>query len=127
MESNVYTELIGRLRGDIQLQLPTGYRLGKVIKTDPITINVAGINLSGDDLMINALLLKHPRNVEMNMITGNLSASVNCSEGSISSISVTSGSINSVATLDYCLTKGDSVLLLPIEDEQRFIILCKVV
>lgn len=55
MEDNPYAVLANMLRQSNNNQLSL-YR-GKVIKTAPLTIDVAGITLSGNELMVNASIL----------------------------------------------------------------------
>lgn len=54
MEDNPYALLANMMRPpENQLSL---YQ-GKIIKVSPLTINVAGITLSGNELMVNASIL----------------------------------------------------------------------
>ena len=128
MDGDPYADLVSRLRKDAREQSSTLWRLGKVISSDPLTINVAGINLSKDDLMTNAYLLEHEENVSVESISGTLSASVDCSQGAISSLTISEGDITAICTVKSALSVGDTVLLLPVDSEQqKFIVLCKVV
>lgn len=83
MEENPYSLLLKNIRNDIRKRIPPAFRLGTVIETNPLRIDVAGT------VQTNESLLK--------------------SEG-----------------LDI-FTRGERLLLIPIEEEQRYIILCKVV
>lgn len=55
MEDNPFAVLAGMLKSgnDNQIFL---YQ-GKIVKVSPLTINVAGITLSGNELMVNASIL----------------------------------------------------------------------
>lgn len=83
MEDNPFTMMIKNIRDDNKAQMPILFRYGKVITTNPLTIDVAGV------IQKESVFLK-----------------------------------NSLLTL---FNQDDLLLLLPIEDEQRYIIICKVV
>lgn len=83
LQNNPFSVLVGTIRGDTKAQLPTSYRLGTVISTSPIIVDVAGNNQDKDSLLKNELITD--------------------------------------------LKTGDNLLLAPIDDEQRYIIICKVV
>lgn len=83
MEDNPFSMIVNKIREDNRTQIPASYRIGKVVTTIPLSVDVSGILLDGDELLKNYEL----KNLEID----------------------------------------DSLLLIPIEDEQRYIILCKVV
>lgn len=53
MEGNPYVNLITTLREDAMGQIPIYYRLGKVVSTDPLRIEVGGTIQEGSDLLRN--------------------------------------------------------------------------
>lgn len=83
MEDNPYSALINNIREDIKSRTPVSYRYGRVITSNPLTVEVAGTVQESSELLKNSLLTS--------------------------------------------FTANDWLLLLPIENEQRYIIVCKVV
>lgn len=83
MEDNPFSMIVNKIREDNKAQIPASFRIGKVVSTVPLTVDVSGILLDNYELQKN----------------------------------------NELKIFEI----GDLLLLVPIEDEQRFIILCKVV
>jgi hypothetical protein len=83
MEDNPYSVLVNNIREDIKSRTPVSYRHGRVITSNPLTVEVAGTVQESSELLKNSLLTS--------------------------------------------FTANDWLLLLPIENEQRYIIVCKVV
>ena len=98
MEDNPYSIFVNKFK-PISNQL-TMY-IGEVTNISPLTISTAGITLSGDELRVNAAMLKHNALISMPDKTE-----------------------NSEITPD--LAVGDTVILLTV-DTQLFYVLCKVV
>ena len=117
MEDNPYS-LFAQLMKPPETQLKL-YK-GEVIKISPLTINAAGIELSGNELMVNAAMLKHNASVSMVDVSGSLSASP------VDTLTISSGNISATSEIFPDLAIGDSVLLLT-TDAQLFYVLCKVV
>ena len=112
MEDNPYSKFVSILKpSDNSLSLFHG----KVIKTAPLTIDAAGITLSGNELMVNATLLKH--DIYISDVSGSLSTDS-------SELTITDGELE--AKCMPSLLAGDTVLLLTL-DQQLFYVLCKVV
>lgn len=112
MEDNPYSQFIGLIKpSDNSLSLFQG----RVIKTAPLTIDAAGITVSGKELMVNATLLKH--DVSVSDASGSLSTDS-------SELTITDGELEIKCIPS--LTAGDTVLLLTL-DQQLFYVLCKVV
>lgn len=91
---------------------------GTVTSLSPLVVDFAGIRITGNGLRVNAALLQR----SIRNTTGNLPASVNCTYGSIHSISIQGGTLQ----YDIDLKVGDSLCLLT-GDDQVFYVLCKVV
>lgn len=83
MEDNPFAAIVKTMREDNKAQIPVSFRLGTVISTIPVKVDIAGIVQEEKDLLKNSLI--------------------------------------------NFLNTGDRLLLIPIEDEQRYIIICKVV
>lgn len=83
MEDNPFAAMVMAMREDSRKQIPAGFRLGTVISSSPLAVEVAGIAQDADSLLKNSLLTSFDTN--------------------------------------------DKLLLIPIEEEQRYIIVCKVV
>jgi len=83
MEENPFAKIIQVIRQEYDELSRAPYRIGRVVRTDPLRILVAGLEREASDFEKNA-------------------------------------------ALDF-FEVGDRVLLLPDEDEQSYIILCKVV
>lgn len=113
MEDNPYAVLVNILKqsNDSQLAL---YQ-GKVIKISPLTIDAAGITLSGNELMVSSTLLQ--QNISMTNVSGDLTAQ-------LTNLNISTGRLSAKLTPD--LRVGDTVLLLTM-DQQLFYVLCKVV
>lgn len=113
MEDNPFAVLAGMLKSgnDNQIFL---YQ-GKIVKVSPLTIDAAGITLSGNELMVNTSLLQQI--ISINNISGELTTYS-------SEIDVSDGKLTAKFVPD--LKVGDTVLLLTL-DQQLFYVLCKVV
>jgi hypothetical protein len=83
MENNPFSGIINMIREDSRTLIPVNYRLGTVISTAPIIIEVAGTSQDAKAFLKNDTIID--------------------------------------------LETGDILFLVPIEDEQRYIIICKVV
>jgi len=128
MEDNPYSRFVGLLKQEsnrITKYQATMHR-GEVVKTSPLTIRTAGIDITGNELMVNTNMLKHAASVSMTEILGILTATVDCAQGAINNISISDGNITTSAELIPDLSVGDNVLLLT-NDGQLFYVLCKVV
>lgn len=83
MNSNPFASMVQIIRNDNKSNSSVGYRLGRVITTMPLTVEVAGTRQAGNRLLKNDALI----------------------------------------TFEI----GDRLFLVPIEQEQRYVIICKVV
>lgn len=99
MQDNPYSALAGMFgRNKTALSL----YVGRVTKTAPLTVTVEGIDLSGDELKLNASMRPHTADVDLPGI----------------------GTVTAEITPEINI--GDEHLLLT-TDEQVFYVLCKVV
>ncbi|ACL22805.1 hypothetical protein Dhaf_4810 [Desulfitobacterium hafniense DCB-2] len=124
MEDNPYTRLLETMRGEAKEQLPTSYRLGKVVNVNPLKVSTSGIILSGDDLLINGGIARRTEALSMSELSGNLTGTFH---GDTGNLAVSGGSMSATAGIEGSLAEGDTVLLISLEDNQKFIVLCKVV
>lgn len=110
------------------------WRTGTVLSVAPLAVDLGGIRLSGGDLLVNAGLL--PRSYPVSVaktgetMTG-VSGSFSDEEGghtlSSGELSAQGGTLAGVLTEGAgALLPGDRVVLLT-QDDQTFILLCKVV
>ena len=83
MEDNPFLSMVKTIKQVSKSQIPTNFRFGTVVTSDPLQLDVAGTIQDKDSVLKNS-------------------------------------TINT-------FTEGDILLLIPIEEEQRYIILCKVV
>jgi len=112
MEDNPYSLLAQIMRPGTGRQIAL-YR-GRVIKASPLEVDVAGITVSGAELMVNAEMVPYAADLDLDDVSGGLNGQA------------VSGSLNAAAQIRPTLAAGDTVLLLT-EDQQLFYILCKVV
>ena len=124
MEDNPYVKFLGAMRDEARGQMPEVYRFGTVESVAPLTISTSGILLSKDDLLINAGITERTETISMSETSGDLAGTIN---GNSSTFYISGGNMSTTASIELSLTKGDNVLLIPIDDNQKFIILCKVV
>ena len=136
MEGNAYSELAnmineaGRPKGPVG---PAHLRLGTVLTAEPLKVDVAGTIQEAERFYISHRLVKdHQELLELDCsgVNGNLSIQASCGYGSHSSMSVSSGTLNTprclAAQAEPVLKAGDEVLLLT-EDDQTFYLMDKVV
>lgn len=94
--------------------------LGEVISPNPLTIRVGEIQLSSSDLLVaDDLISGYKRTVKIPTTL----ASGSTSQGSISSISIPDAEI----TFTNGLSAGDVLAVYPINDNQLYVILSRVV
>ena len=122
MQENAYSELVSIMREAAKPKGPMG----------PIHLRL-GVVLEADRFYISHRLVKdHQELLELDCsgVNGNLSIQASCGYGSHSSMSVSSGTLNTprclAAQAEPVLKTGDEVLLLT-EDDQTFYLMDKVV
>lgn len=136
MQENAYSELVSIMRETAKPKGPMGpihLRLGVVLEADPLKVDVAGTIQEAERFYISHRLVKgHQELLELDCsgVNGNLSIQASCGYGSHSSMSVSSGTLNTprcvAAQAEPVLKAGDEVLLLT-EDDQTFYLMDKVV
>ena len=57
MEGTPFAQFLPTLKGVAQEQIRPGFRLGIVKSISPLTVEIAGLQYHGDELMINDLLI----------------------------------------------------------------------
>lgn len=130
---NPFITTIKLMRQNGEINNPTPFFIGEVISASPLLIQVGDIQLEREDVLINEMLLSgYERKLELH--TTNATGQTASSSGgsgyaeyashshSISNIAIKDGTYK---TLDDFL-KGDKLVLLMSQDQQQFIVLCKV-
>ena len=136
MKEDAYSALASMMREAGRPSGPMGpihLRLGTVLAADPQKVDVAGTIQEAERFYISHRLVKdHQELLELDCsgVNGNLSIQASCGYGSHSSMSVSSGTLNTprcvAAQAEPVLKAGDEVLLLT-EDDQTFYLMDKVV
>ncbi|WRS27211.1 DUF2577 family protein [Oscillospiraceae bacterium MB08-C2-2] len=115
IQDNPYSTLLGVIRTDSDERKTSSWRLGVIASISPLLVRLGGHLLSGADLRINPSLLG-----------GSRAISISNASSTLGGESV-SGELAGTAHWSGMLEPGDQVILLPSDDGQQFIILCKVV
>lgn len=124
MEDNPYVKMAeGMKNAGRTRQL---LRMGIVTSTAPLVIQSGGIPLSGNDLYVNRMLLGYGEKVSLQDVNGTLNATCDCEQGSIQKLTVAGGVLSAGINHPLSLAVGDTVALLS-EDDQTYVVLCKVV
>lgn len=130
---NPFITTIKLMRQNGEVNNPTPFFIGEVTSITPLIIQVGDIQLEREDVLINEILLAgYERKLEL-YTTNATGQTVNSSGGSgyaeyashshgISNIAIKDGTYK---TLDD-FTKGDKLVLLMSQDQQQFVVLCKV-
>lgn len=106
MEDNPYSAIINTMKNAANEVLPAGYRIGTVISGIPLMVDIGGAQQDRSALVF--------------MVTSQpVTAITETAEGHVHTVNI------SVGQPKY--ERGDKLLLIPIEDEQRYIILSKLV
>lgn len=122
-EENPYTGLLGMMREEGAARNPSGCILGEVQSVQPLKVLAGGLDLDGDDLLVNATLLSgYARQVSY-----------------AGSVCESSGFSGKLTAADDFLKKGDLVLLVPSQPvttgdaaesssgQQQYFLVCKLV
>lgn len=127
-QDNPYASILNTVRGVNRRMHRAAWGLGIVTSKNPLVIKYGDHDLSGKDLLVNYHLVPgHKEKTTLQNISGTLGASVDCEHGSITKIDVSSGTLESTGIFGGVLEAGDHVAMLCAEDQQTFIVLCKVV
>ncbi|MBZ9635580.1 DUF2577 domain-containing protein [Clostridium sp. FP1] len=127
---NPYSGIVNHMREQGAKYNPPAIQIGIVISNDPLTIKVGDLQISKDNLLIADYLLKDYK-MEINMPstegTGIMSSTIVGDHGNhthtINKLGITKGTIN----LRIGLIKDDEVIVFATKDEQKYIILARVV
>ncbi len=114
-----YSEFVKEMRKNGTYYNPSGVEIGQVIESNPLTIKASDLTLSKDNLLIADYLLN---NYSRQINLSSTNASGNTTNGNITSIGISNGTINFTDTLK----KDDLVALIQV-NSTTFIILCRVV
>ena len=134
-EDDPFFSLIGMMQEEGKAFNPTPFFIGKIVATEPLTVQVGDITIDRQNMKISSNLLGgYGRKVSIAEAgatgrTGSEAYSTNEAEAFASH----EHSIESVGIPDTWLTMtdgfyvGDEVVLLASEDKQQYVLLCKVV
>ena len=149
MNENPIASIVNAMQTEGARFNPPSLCVGKVIQPEPLQIQVGDLMLDREDLLVSDILLNsYSRNIQLatkgtSSISGTLSSSTESASGGSGDSSFASHShgINASATLDGTvnlevegaitfktyLKKDDLIALMPTEDSQIYVALCKVV
>ncbi len=108
MEGNPYVNLIAALREDTTERTPTHLRLGKVISISPLKVEISGTVQEREQILLNNSLYQGNENIKLKRTSDGVETEYH-------------------APSRLKIQAGDTVLVLPMEEEQKFILICKVV
>lgn len=126
MEENPFDLMISTLRGTAT---PAGLVLGKVLSAKPIKLLVGGNTLEKDRLLCNPALLRgYTVPARMEHPIGALEINASCANGAHLGMTVNGGTLETdVIRSEDAWKIGDQLVMLPVEEAQRYIILCQAV
>ena len=116
MEDNPYLRLAGLLDGGTA---PAGLTFGKVTSAAPLKVLVGGNTMEGGELLCNAALV-----TKTVKVGGELAGNGSVGDSSGTASLALEGELE---RKDAAWRVGEQLLMLPIEDAQRYVIICKVV
>lgn len=119
MSSNPYQALLDAFEGGSSPA--EGLVLGRVTSAAPLKVLVGGNTMEAAELLCNADLVATAEVVAQLAGTGSITG------GDMSLSGPASFELTGTMARRNVLAAGDQLLMLPIEDAQRYIILCKVV
>lgn len=132
-QDNPYLSFVQSMREEGAASNPTPFLIGEVLHHNPLLIQVGEIQLEREDVLINEFLLAgYERRLQLNVTTatGNTdSTSGGSGDDSFASHSHVVSTIGikdgAYKTLDD-FSKGDKLLMLMSQDQQEFVVVCKV-
>lgn len=128
MEDNPYRAFLDVVRTEAAETAPTGLCLGVVTSPSPLKVLTGGNTLEAGELLAAAHLLAGETAAVRAELAGSLEIDASCPAGSHSAAGVTGGALAGTITRTAAgFRAGDRLLMLPIEEAQRYIIICKVV
>ncbi|KUO58970.1 MAG: hypothetical protein APF84_05815 [Gracilibacter sp. BRH_c7a] len=127
---NPYSDLIAIMQSQGTKYNPPHLKIGKVTNPLPqLLIIVDELQLDRDNLLMSEHLLDHTR-------TAGMAATAGCGETAPAEVGEHGVHSHNIAQVGFaegeinfreCLRQGDLVALLPLEKQQTYIVLCKVV
>lgn len=118
--NNPYVELIEQMKQHGSAYNPPSILLGEVISDNPLIVTIGDLQINKENIYISDLLLSnYKRKIKIPITT----ATGIAGEHNISSIGINNAEIDFIDSLK----SGDTVCIMPMEDRQTYIILCKVV
>lgn len=127
-QENPYAAIVDTMKSVNRGMRRSPWAFGLVVSKSPLVIRYGDQTLSGEDLRVNYHLVPgHREHTTLRGVTGGLDASVDCPEGSITHIDVHGGTVEAEGVFGGVLEAGDRVAMLCSEDQQVFVVLCKVV
>ena len=100
---------------------PSELLLGEVISQNPLSIRVGELPLTREDLLVNKFLLEYDRQFTINTCSAN---------GTLSGVAggiATCGFDNKKIIFHNVLKEGSTVVLYPVMDNQKYLVLCEVI
>lgn len=131
-EDNPYMDFIGIMRREGAANNPVPYMIGTVVSVSPLMVQVGEVKISRKDMKINTFLLtgyKRRLNLATTGATGQTQETGG--GGGYEAFSSHSHAQQTIGVPDGTFTTlddffiGDEVLLLVSNDQQQFILLCK--
>lgn len=121
---NPYMNMIEIMRHQGSANNPIPFLLGRVVSVEPFLVQTEDIQLDREDVLINSSLLKgYKEEVKINATS--VSGSLNTEHGgTLASFNMSSGTSEKLKD-DFNV--GDSLVLLVSADQQKYVVLCKVV
>ncbi|APM40540.1 DUF2577 domain-containing protein [Clostridium kluyveri] len=117
---NPYNDILLKMRSQGAAYNPPSIDIGKVISSDPLTIQINDTPLTKKNLLVSDFLLA---NYKRRIKIPSTSATGSTTDGSITSIGIPDAELNFIEGLK----KDDMVACLATPDGQKYIVLCKVV
>lgn len=127
MEDNPYSAMVETMRR-AGTAPAAGACLGQVLQAEPLKVLVEGNALDAGRLLIDPRLLRgHEARLRLEGPAGELAVSASCPNGSHYSMTVSGGAVEAAAVrLEPDFRVGEQLLLLPIEERQRYVVVCRV-
>ncbi|MDU7537762.1 MAG: DUF2577 family protein [Peptostreptococcaceae bacterium] len=135
--NNPYTGLLNIMQEQGKKYNTPSVCIGKVVKVQPLQIKTGELLLDQDDLLVSDLLTESYKRSAHIVSSGELTSSTQATSGGTGDASFAthnhkiSASYNLSGTADIVfedsLKKGDLLALMPTENRQTYIVLCKVV
>ena len=135
--NNPYTGLLNIMQEQGKKYHTPSVCIGKVVKVQPLQIKTGELILEQDDLLISNILVGTYKRSAHIVSSGELTSSTQATSGGTGDASFAthnhkiSASYNLNGTADIVfedsLKKGDLLALIPTENKQIYIVLCKVV